>query len=146
MQETLRALREENIQVIVMAQVPGFLERDYEFALRKKYFLLGLFTSSEKREIHLPLNPKIEQVNSRMKNYFQNFFDVSIFDPISEIQDFRNRLPYRKVGMAYKDGNHLNENGSLELARAYLLNPNRLEQDLPAKFFEATRATGKSKM
>ncbi len=145
LEQTLSALRQEKIQVIVMAQVPGFQDREYEFALRKKYFFLGLFTGSNEREIRLPFNPKIDQVNAKLRSYFGTHSDISIFDPVSKLQEFRNRLPYRELGMAYKDGNHLNEGGSRELAKAYLVDQKRLVLDLPEDFFRLSGAKARGR-
>ena len=118
--ETLRVLRDQQIRVIVMPQIPRFHEREYDFAMREKYFLLGLFSQAKDREIHLAFDPVTDDTNQRLQDFLKDFPEVKTFDPVALVPEFRSRLPYRENGMAYKNSDHLNEDGAIELANQFI--------------------------
>lgn len=118
--ETLQILTNNGIRVIVLAQVPKFRDREYEIALREKYLGLGINAKEMQLKNQPRLDSSIDIVNSRLKEFIQQYPGVVYFDPIRLVPEFLNHLPFRSSGMAYKDGNHLNEDGAKELADLFL--------------------------
>lgn len=119
-ERTLQFLRDVKINTIVIAQIPKFEDQTYEFLLRKKYFLMGLYPLAPMNLDQLQYDSNVDLSNEFLKNFGIKSGYFTFWDPIRENQLFMKNLPMRTNGMAYKDGSHLNESGAIEMADLFL--------------------------
>lgn len=122
MKTTLQELKAKNIQIVVVEQIPKFKDHVYEQLVRKKYAFFGLLNQSADTlsASAIGFDNAVEIANQELRLWAQEN-NIKLFNPVVESIEFKTRIPFRKSGIAYKDANHLNEAGAIELAEEFIV-------------------------
>jgi peptidoglycan/LPS O-acetylase OafA/YrhL len=118
--KTLKILNESKIKTILLAQIPKFKDQSYEYSIRKKYYLLGKYSSEPFAVNQLKNDQIVDEANDFILQTSSQYNGVVYFDPIRTCNTFAQKIPFRTNGMSYKDATHMNEAGSKELAQLFI--------------------------
>lgn len=122
LRSNINEIKKHNIKVVLIAQVPKFNDRTYSTLIRNQYIFFGLMkkNSAFTNDQSFHFDPIVDRANASIEKLAQEL-QVEVFYPLEKALDFKQRIPFRENGIAYKDSNHLNEIGAKKLAEEFII-------------------------